>query len=98
MTILILISICILGLISWRLWSKYTWKTFMVGADSRSEEQVREKHDYYRLNGVRCKIVTEIQTNVTANSQLMGDHGGPTTGLTKLLIHRKDIEKANSLK
>ncbi|MBM6617019.1 hypothetical protein [Bacillus suaedaesalsae] len=99
MKILIILSIFVIGLISWRLWSKYTWKTVMIGADERSEEQVREKHDYYRLNGVRCKIVTEIKTNVSGgNGQMMGDHAGPSTGLTKLIVHRKDVEKANTLK
>ncbi|KAA0547361.1 hypothetical protein FZW96_10825 [Bacillus sp. BGMRC 2118] len=99
MTILIILSIFVIALISWRLWGKYTWKTVKVAADQQSEEQVREKHDYYRVNGVRCKIVSEIKMSVSpGNGQMIGEHAGPSNGITKLLVHRKDIEKANNLK
>jgi hypothetical protein len=97
--ILIVVSIFIVGLIIWRVWNKVTWKTVMVGADTQSEEALRQKYDYYRVNKIRCKIRTELQSNpgFSGGDPMVGGGFQPNSGLTKLLVHRKDIKKVNEL-
>jgi hypothetical protein len=98
MKILIFISICLIALITWRIWNKITWKAVMVAADAQSEETLRQKYDYYKVNKIRCKIRTELQSSSNFSDPMMGGGGfQPNSGLTKLLVHRKDIEKANKI-
>jgi hypothetical protein len=99
MTFLVFFTICVIALITWRIWKKLTWKTVMVGRNLQSEEALRQKYEYYRVNKIRCKIKTELQStsNFSGSDPMMGGTFQPNSGLIKLLVHKSDIDKANKI-
>ncbi|MFE8700788.1 hypothetical protein ACFYKX_09190 [Cytobacillus sp. FJAT-54145] len=98
MTVFTTIAIIVILLVIWKVYSTVIWKTVMTGSDLHSEENIREKYEQLKSEGIRCKLKSEIQNRSVATTDLrINSHHQPNPTVLKLLVHRKDKHKINEL-